>query len=383
MNMFKRILTLEDSRQDSLFLWGARQTGKSTLLKELFPEAPYYDLLLNDVFIKLKLHPEKLRQECEMLPSETVVIIDEVQKLPELLDEVHWLISNKNIHFILCGSSARKLMRCGANLLGGRALRETLFPLVSAEIPDFDLMRALNNGMLPRHYSVADARRRIQSYVGDYLQQEIIQEAIVRNLNSFTRFLQVAAISDTCIVNYNRIAEDCGVSSKTVKEYFAILQETLIGFFVPSYSKVMKRRVIQSPKFYYFDVSLPNYMLDRMPLKPMTVEFGMAFEHFIMQEIHAYLGYSHSSKELSYWHTLDNRYEVDAIIGNAEVAIEIKSGRDVESRDTKGLKAFLEEYPDAMPFIVSMDEKPKLINNIPVYPATTFLQMLWRGDVVK
>ena len=206
--MLDRLLKLQEIEDDSLFLWGSRQTGKSTLLKALFPQARLYDLLKTDVRMSFQLRPALLREECELLDEGELVIIDEVQKVPALLDEVHWLMENRGLRFILSGSSARKLRRSGANLLGGRALRFTLFPFVSAEIPDFDLQRALNNGMLPRHYLVADPSKRIQAYIGDYLQQEIVEEAIVRQLDAFTRFLQVAAMSNTEIVNYTNIAQD-------------------------------------------------------------------------------------------------------------------------------------------------------------------------------
>ena len=227
--MLSRLLSLKDIADDSIFLWGPRQTGKSTLLRQLFPDAPYYDLLKSDVFAKYKLRPSQLREECIMLDEGSIVIIDEVQKIPALLDEVHWLIVNRGIHFILCGSSARKLRRSGANLLGGRAIRKTLHPFVSAEIPEFYLDHAINCGMLPRHYLADNPQKRLQAYIGDYLQQEIIAEALVRNLDSFTRFLEVAAISNSEMVNYTKIAAECGISSKTVKEYFTILEETLVG----------------------------------------------------------------------------------------------------------------------------------------------------------
>lgn len=237
--MLSRILSLNEASTESIFFWGARQTGKSTLLKQLFPDAHYYDLLLSDEYARLRFRPALLREECEMLNEGELVIIDEVQKIPALLDEVHWLITERNLRFILCGSSARKLRRCGANLLGGRAIRKTLFPLVSAEIPDFDIDVALNNGMLPRHYLIKDPRQRLEAYVGNYLQQEIVAEAVVRRIDSFTRFLQVAALSDAEILNYTKIASDCGVSSKSVKEYFSIVSSLNTFFYKFSRSKKM------------------------------------------------------------------------------------------------------------------------------------------------
>lgn len=379
--MLQRLLDLKEIDNDSLFLWGPRQTGKSTLLKQLFPEVPYYDLLKSDVFTRYKFKPSLFREECMMLEEGSLVIIDEIQKIPALLDEVHWLMSNHGLRFIMCGSSARKLKRSGANLLGGRAIRKVLHPLVSAEIPDFDLDKAINHGFLPRHYLIDNPQKRLQAYIGDYLQQEIIAEALVRNLDSFTRFLEVAAISNSEMVNYTRIASDCGVSSKTIKEYFTILEETLVGMFVPAYTKVIKRKVQVAPKFYYFDVGLTNYLLRRNNVKRGTVEYGHAFEHLIIQELVAYLDYYDSMKKLSFWHTLNNAYEVDAIIGEGEVAIEIKSSERIVSSHLKGLKAFKEEHPLCKLVVVSLEERPRLFNDVEIWPAVDFLRRLWSGKI--
>ena len=380
--MLARIQKLQEIREDSMFLWGPRQTGKSTLLKQLFPDAQYYDLLKSEVYALYKMKPSRLRDECMMMEEDEIVIIDEVQKIPELLDEVHWLMVNRGIHFILCGSSARKLKRSGANLLGGRAIRKTLHPLVSAEIPDFDIDKAVNVGMLPRHYLASSPAKRIQAYVGDYLQQEVIAEALVRNLDSFTRFMEVAAISDGEMVNYTKIASECGVSSKTVKEYFVILQETLLGYMLPAYTKTVKRRVQIAPKFYYFDVGITNYLLHRDPLRRGTAEYGHAFEHLIVQEVMAYMDYSESMKGLSFWHTQNNAYEVDLVVGNAEVALEIKSSDNVTTSHLKGLKAFGEEHPDCKLIVVSLEERPRMMNGVENWPAQAFLKRLWEGKVV-
>ena len=380
--MLARIQKLQEIREDSMFLWGPRQTGKSTLLKQLFPDAPYYDLLKSEVYALYKMKPSRLRDECMMMEEGEIVIIDEVQKIPELLDEVHWLMVNRGIHFILCGSSARKLKRSGANLLGGRAIRKTLHPLVSAEIPDFDIDKAVNVGMLPRHYLASSPAKRIQAYVGDYLQQEVIAEALVRNLDSFTRFMEVAAISDGEMVNYTKIASECGVSSKTVKEYFVILQETLLGYMLPAYTKTVKRRVQIAPKFYYFDVGITNYLLHRDPLRRGTAEYGHAFEHLIVQEVMAYMDYSESMKGLSFWHTQNNAYEVDLVVGNAEVALEIKSSDNITTSHLKGLKAFGEEHPECKLIVVSLEERPRMMNGVEIWPAQIFLKRLWEGKVV-
>lgn len=379
--MFSRIITLDEIQDDSLFLWGARQTGKSTLLKALFPKARYYDMLNANLFRAMSRNPSLMREQLMLLPAGSIVIIDEVQKVPELLDEVHWLIQNKGLHFILCGSSARKLRRSGTNLLGGRALSNTLHPFVSAEIPDFDIERALNYGTIPPHYLAKNPVRRLQAYIDDYIRQEIVAESVLRNLSAFTRFLEVAALSNTEIVNYTNIAAECGVSAKTVKEYFSILEETLLGFMLPAYTHNAKRRVVQSPKFYYFDVGIPNYLLDRTPLKPDTAEYGHAFEHLMMQEIRAFLSYHHSRKRMSYWRT-STGLEVDCIIGDAEVAIEFKSSTEVRNSQLKGLRAFVKEYPQAKCYVVSREIYPRLVDGIEIWPIRDFLTKVWNHEVV-
>ncbi|MEK7747143.1 MAG: AAA family ATPase, partial [Elusimicrobiota bacterium] len=254
------------------------------MLLKLFPDSPKYDLLLSDEYRRLLADPSLLRQDLlARPPKDKPVIIDEVQLIPELLNEVQWLIVNRGIRFILCGSSARKLKRGGGNLLGGRAMRFELFPLVSREIEDFDLLRALNNGLLPRHYQAEDAQRLLGAYVGEYLKEEIGAEALVRNIPAFSRFLDIAAFSNGEVVNYQNIAAECGVSGPTVKQYFQILEDTLLGRFVPSFRKRPKRRVVQSPRFYFFDVGLANFLLRRGRMEKGGELFGKAFEHFIFQ----------------------------------------------------------------------------------------------------
>lgn len=378
---YVRVLKLEDAVTDSLFLWGARQVGKSTLLESLFPSARYYDLLKNEEFERLLRRPQLLREELQVFDENTLVVIDEVQKIPQLLDEVHWLIVNRGIRFILCGSSARKLRRVGTNLLGGRALKTMMYPFVSSEIPNFNLIRGVNNGMIPRHYMIENPTRRLQAYIGIYLDEEIRMEAQLRNLSSFTRFLEVAAQSCGEIVNYTNIAQDCGVSAVTVKEYFNILEQTLIGYMIPAFTLSKKRRAIGAPKFYYFDVGVANYLLHRNNLKPGSADFGHAFEHFLIQELIAYLGYHYSNEKLSYWRTASG-YEVDAIIGGGRIAIEFKSADEVQSKHTKGLRAFSEDFPDSRLIIVSLDMNRRTMNGVEIIPAMDFLSDLWKGQII-
>lgn len=378
--MIERIFKLQDAENESVFFFGARQTGKTTLLKELFPDVRYYDLLKSDEFERFSRRPWLLREELQDGHDGELVIIDEIQKLPVLLDEVHWLIVNRDLRFILTGSSARKLRRSGVNLLGGRALKNTFYPLVSAEIPDFDLDRALNNGMLPRHYLVSDATRRLSGYVGNYLQTEIVEEALVRNLQSFTRFLDAAALTSGEMLVYNNVASDCGVSAVTAKAYFEILIDTLFGFMIPAYTKVMKRRLIQAPKFYLFDVGVTNYLLKRSHLKQGSPEYGHAFEHFIMQELVAYFGYNQYDNVISYWRT-NSGVEVDAVLGDADVAIEIKSSTEVKDSQMKGLKSFSDDYPQARLIVVSLDKYRRRKENIEIIPVREFLTDLWLGKI--
>jgi len=379
--MIKRILNLDNPHNDSTFIWGARQVGKTTLIKEAFPAATYYDLLRAKDFERLLRNPSLLSEDLAMINDGETVVIDEVQKLPQLLDEVHSLIFNKNIRFILSGSSPRKLKRRGANLLGGRALKEVLYPLVSAEIPDFDVHKAVRYGTLPRHYLVDDPWRRLGAYISVYLNEEIREEALSRDLKTFSRFMEVAAFTNGEIVVYKNIAQDCGIDYRTVAGYFEILVDTLVGYLIPAFTHTKKRRSIQASKFYYFDVGIANYLRNRRHIQLGSVDFGHAFEHFIIQELIAYLGYNKKEEQLSYWRTSAG-YEVDAIIGDGRVAIEIKSTEEVQSRHTKSLKAFQEEFPDCRLVAVSFDSRPRISNDIEIYPATEFLKKLWNGAII-
>lgn len=379
--MYHRIFDIENRLDEAMFLFGGRQVGKSTLLKERFPKAVYFDLLNSELRNRFRQHPEVFRESLLRYPPETLVIVDEIQKVPDLLDEVHWLMVNKGLFFILSGSSARKLKKSGANNLGGRAIPETLFPLVSAEIPDYDLERAVQNGMIPRHYMVANARNRLKSYIELYLKDEIIEEAVVQNVDDFVRFLEVAAISDGEMLNYENVAADCGVSANTVKAYYKILCDTLLGFEVPAYSKVIKRKLAKASRFYFFDVGIANYLTGRHHLAPKTPEYGHAFEHLVMQEIVAYLGYSDSEEKLAYWHTYDN-LEVDAVIGDARVAIEIKSTDSVQASHKKGLAEFAKEHLNVRQILVSRDRVTRRSGDVDLYYVTDFFKELWEGKII-
>ena len=380
--MYIRKQILADADIESLFLWGARQTGKSTLLKGLFPNALRFDLLLTDEFEKLNRNPALLREIVLVNTELSPVIIDEIQLIPALLYEVHWLISNHKIRFIMSGSSPRKILHSGGNLLGGRALRYELYPLTSIEIPDFELLTALNNGLLPKHYDAKNANKLLSAYIGSYLRDEIVAEAKIRNLNSFSKFLEAAAFSNGEMVNYTNIATDCGVSATTIKEYFQILDDTLIGRFLPSFQKRPKRRVINAPKFYFFDVGIANYLVNRAKIEIGSELFGKAFEHFIYQEIYAHSHYSDLNYPMYYWRTT-SQIEIDFVLGDHEVAIEVKSTNEANHRHLKGLKAFAEEYEVKKLILVSNDPLPRLVENIQILPWKVFLDRLWSGKIMS
>jgi len=378
--MLNRILQISKELDGSIFLFGARQTGKSTVLRQQFPDSIYIDLLDTEIKSRFFRRPVLLYEMLIDKPEGSLIIIDEIPEVPELLNEVHRLISERQHIFILCGSSARKLKRRGKNTLGGRALPVYLYPFVSNEIPDFDINHAISYGMIPSHYLAKDPSRRLSAYIDVYLKEEIKEEALVRDLGAFQRFLEVAALTDGEMVNYNNIAQDCGVSATTVSAYFDILEDTLIGYRIPAYTKVIKRRLIQSPRFYYFDVGVVNHLLHRKQLVRGASDYGHAFEHLVIQELYAWLHYTHSDEVLSYWRTYSGM-EVDAIIGDARIAIEIKSVEEVQTRHLKGLKTFGEEHPQSRRIIVSLDKISRRMGEIECIYVIDFFKMLWNKSL--
>ena len=384
--MFQRLLSLPEPGTETFFLWGPRQAGKSTLLRQRYPDGIWVDLLKADEFRRYATRPEQLREELEAAgpdPSRQVVI-DEIQKVPALLDEVHWLIENRGLRFALCGSSARKVRRGAANLLGGRALRYELRGLTAGELGEsFDLDRMLNHGCLPSIYGSSGHRRRLDAYIADYLRQEVAAEGLVRNLPAFSDFLDAAALSDTNGVNYSNVARECGVSGPTAKAYFGILEDTLLARWLPRWRRRAKRRLAGAPKLYFEDVGLVNRLARRGELHRGSDEYGKAFENWVFHELSAFLAYRERDEQLTYWR-LPSGIEVDFVVGDMRIAIEAKASARVTNRHLKGLRTLAEEHPGVgRRAVVSLEPRPRRTSDgIDVIGAENFARQLWQGELV-
>ncbi len=390
--MFQRQLKMALPKKQSAFLWGARQTGKSSYLKQHYTDSIYYDLLDTHEMVRLTKSPHLLREEILAVPTAKLahpVIIDEIQKIPNLLNEVHWLIENSPAQFILCGSSARQLKAQSTNLLGGRAWPYYFYPLSFCEIPNFDLLTALQNGLIPNHYlsSSTYIHDHLQAYIDVYLTDEIRNEGLVRNLPGFARFLDVAGLTNSQMVNMNNIARNCGIDRSTVQSYYQILMDTLLGYYIYPYRKKIKRDLITvTPKFYLFDVGVANFLAKQQVLTLKGTAAGNSFEHYILMELIAYRGLSRKRCEIYYWRTKTG-LEVDFILEQACVAIEVKISNQVHQQDLKGLIAFCEEHPDTQAIVVSQDQRPRQLKvndrlMIQIMPWQYFLEKLWNHEVM-
>jgi predicted AAA+ superfamily ATPase len=386
MAYIDRILKIDLPPRQSAFLWGPRKTGKSTFLLENFPKSIIYDFLQTDLFLEFSKKPSLLRERLLAKESQILkhpVILDEVQKIPQILDEVHWLIENKGIRFILCGSSARKLKRGKANLLGGRAWRYEMFPLVSAELGNMDLLKVLNRGLIPVHYFDDTFEKSLKAYTEDYLKEEILAEGLTRNIPAFSRFFDAMAYSHGELTNYSNIARDCGVDSKTVREYYQILVDTLMGRFVEPFQRRQDRQIIsKAPKFYFFDVGVGGIITKRKILEEKGESFGKAFEHFIFMELVAYSSYKDLDYEVNFWRTKSG-LEVDFVLGRGEVALEIKGTSRVDKRDLRSLIAFAEEYSPQKALVVCNEREERLHGNIRILPWRQFMEALWEGKIIR
>ena len=384
--MFKRSLNLPDAGTETFFLWGPRQAGKSTLLRQCYPDGRWIDLLKSDEFRRYLTNPEFLRQELDAdgFPTDRQVVIDEIQKVPALLDEVHWLMENRGVSFALCGSSATKVKRGAANLLGGRAVRYELLGMTAVELDShFDLTRRFNVGYLPRIYQAPRPVRLLDAYVNDYLVQEVAAEGVVRKLPAFSRFLDAVSLSDGEVVNLTNIGAECGVSQHTVKNYFQVLVDMLLACWVPSYRARPKRRVIQAPKFYFSDVGIVNRLARRGPLAPGSELFGRAFENWVCHELSAWISYREFDGQLSYWR-LAGGTEVDFVVGDMQLAVEAKASRNIGSRHLRGLRSISRDHPGiSRRVIVCLEPRVRRTSDgIDILPAEDFARRLWHDGLV-
>lgn len=379
--MFTRLLP---PPKNSIFLFGPRGTGKTTWIKQNFAEAAFYDLLNTSETIRLSREPSLLYRELQALPNGSWVVVDEIQKVPSLLDEVHRLIEEKKLRFILSGSSARKLKRGGANLLAGRAVHKHLFPLVSKEVHfECDPKQALQFGMLPPAFTRTDKKEYLMSYAETYLQEEIRAEALTRNIGSFARFLEVAARQNGQVTNVSSISRDAAVARQTVEGFFEILQDTLLGDWLHPWKLKRATKQIAHPKFYLFDPGIARALSGRLPYPPTSEEAGPLLETFLLNELKAFLSYSGLFYPLYFWSSHD-QVEVDFFVETQKgfVAIECKSAEKWDGRFGKGLRRIGEEFKKnkVRGVGVYMGARKLLQDGIEIFPFETFLKALWNGE---
>jgi len=386
MKIHPRILNIDLPPQQSAFLWGPRKTGKSTYLKAKFPASLVYDFLKTDLFLEFSKRPSLLREQILAKDEDTIsspIILDEVQKVPQLLDEVHWLIENKGLRFIMCGSSARKLKRGKANLLGGRAWRYEMFPFVTAELDKLDLLKALNRGLIPVHYFQDSYKKSLRAYTQDYLKEEVFDEGLTRNIPAFSRFFDAMGFSHGELTNFSNIARECGVDSKTVKEYYQILKDTLLGDFIEPFKRRQNRQIIsRTSKFYLFDVGVAGTITKRNVRQERGVDFGKAFEHFILMELTAHNSYKEIDYEINFWRTKSG-LEVDFILGGGETAIEVKGGSSIKNKDLRPLNAFIETYAPRKSLVVCNEKEERIVGKVRITPWRKFLRDLWNGKIIS
>jgi uncharacterized protein len=387
--IYRRLIQLPDLNKYSCFLWGPRRTGKSFLLQQLFPNAPLVDLLQTETFFDYSTRPSLLRERfghATADASSSPILIDEIQKCPPLLDEVHWLIENRGAKFLLTGSSARKLRQVHANLLAGRALRREIRPLCIHEINSekISLERAAVTGMLPAHFESEDYKDLLRSYIADYLKEEIAQEARVTNLPMFSDFLRIAAITSGDLLNYTNISREVGVSTKGIRSYFQILEDTLLGFRIQPFRKRANRRLVETEKFFLFDIGVSNFLAKRAPSFG-TPEFGKSFEHLMLMELLAFKSYQEPDLDITFWRT-SNKQEVDFILGDSEVAIEVKSAHKINDAELKHLSVYAEEVSVKRRLVVCGEPMKRVVKDkfgtIEIYPWSLFVQELWGKEIV-
>ena len=378
----RRLDLTGDLTARSVFLFGPRQTGKTTWLRQCFPESVSLNLLHGDVFLRLSREPGRLRQELATVnPAAGPVVIDEIQKLPGLLDEVHDLIVSRGFRFVLAASSPVKLRRGGVNLLGGRARTRCMFPFVSAEVPDWDLMRAINVGGIPSIHFSDDPLEDLRAYCGNYVRLEIQAEGVVRGVEPFSRFLTAAGASYAQPIVFERLASDAAVPARTVREYFQVVEDTMLGTLVPPFApRKARRKPVSRAKLFFFDVGVANALASVGEIRAGGPTFGAALEQLVFCELSAWLAYERDPRPLSYWRTADGS-EVDFVIGD-EVGIEVKATASVTSRDLTGLRRLAAETPLRTQIVVCREPVMRVVEDIRVLPVGEFLNALWAGDLL-
>ena len=378
--IIKRHLNLSLRKGQSAFLWGPRRVGKTYWLKKYFlqPQHHFIDLLKTDVYFEYVSRPALLRERWQ----NRITVIDEIQKIPQLLDEIHWLIENKSASFLLTGSSARKLRQTHSNLLAGRAWRFEMGPLSFYETKNFILEKALKTGLLPSHFLSSSYLRDLRAYVSDYLKEEISSESAVRNIPAFSEFLKTAALTNAELLNYTNVARETGVSTKVVRSYFDILYDTFLGYRLMPWKTSTNRRMSLTDKFYFFDVGVANYLAKRTPLKG-NADFGKSFEHYIFMELMNFKKYKNPELDICYWRT-SSGLEVDFICGDMHTAIEVKSSSRIHENHLKSLKALKEEKKIKNIILVCMEREPRVVNkNIHILPWKVFLRKIWKENLLK
>lgn len=375
----KRVLPLQkELDRKSVILLGPRRTGKSSLIKNEIRADKIYNLLESDTFQRLSARPSSIREA--LTDRDKLIVIDEIQKLPILMDEVHLMIEDYRKKFLLTGSSLRKLKRTYTSLMAGRAKSLYLHPFVSAELKTFDLDKILNFGLLPPVTLGETPLDELKTYSNDYLREEIKAEALSRNIENFSRFLNVAALSNAEIINFESIARDAGIPPRTIREYYALLEDTLLGAMLAPLKTAGKRKAISRGKFYFFDVGVVHSLTHEVSIAEDTVAYGKAFEQFIYQEIKAYIDYSRQDAVLNFWRTQEGD-EVDFVV-NGNIAIEVKSSRQVHENHLKGLFRLEDEQKMKRSMIVSRDKEKRIVGKkIEIYPYRQFLDELWGHEI--
>jgi len=376
--MYQRILDVSSlADRKSLFLFGPRSTGKTTLIRQEFPEKRIINLLKSSTFIHLSNNPGHLEDIINAMPDpEQPVIIDEIQKIPQLLDEIHNLIETRGIRFVLTGSSARKLRSGGVNLLAGRAWQANLHPLCSAELRSFNLEKYLLYGGLPQVITSQYPAEELDAYINTYLKEEITAEALVQNLVHFTSFLKIAAVSNTKQINFANISRDTGIPATSVRAWFDILRDSFIAYLLEPW-KSPGRKSVATAKLYFFDIGVANYLAGFTSISRNSAEFGTAFEHFIAMELRAYQSYRRIKEPLHYWRTRDG-LEVDFLLGK-QLAVEVKASSRITQRDLRGLRTLSEESSFTKRVVVCMEENDRITEDgIIIQHWSSFLKDLWK-----